>query len=107
MTTVAIGWIAAGGIGILGILILACWVLGLADIFRRPDFDRGKNAGGVLVRPPPAKGGEGPPPPKGPHPPRRGRAGRPGCDQGPKLLTALAACPPVAQQAVHGHGADD
>jgi hypothetical protein len=49
MTTVAIGWIAAGGIGILGILILACWVLGLADIFSRPDFDRGKKSAWVLI----------------------------------------------------------
>jgi hypothetical protein len=47
--TVAIGWIAAGGVGIAGVLIIACWVLGLVDIFKRPDFDRGKRSAWVLI----------------------------------------------------------
>lgn len=47
--TVAIGWIASGGIGIAGILIIACWVLGLVDIFKRPDFDRGKRSAWILI----------------------------------------------------------
>ena len=49
MTTVALGWIAAGGIGILGILILICWVLGLVDIAKRPDLDRGKRSAWILI----------------------------------------------------------
>jgi hypothetical protein len=49
MTTVAIGWIASGGIGILGILIIACWVLGIVDIVRRPDLDRGKRSAWILI----------------------------------------------------------
>jgi hypothetical protein len=49
MTTVAIGWIAAGGIGILGILILICWFLGLVDVTKRPDFDRGKKSAWILI----------------------------------------------------------
>ncbi len=49
MQTVAIGWIASGGIGILGILILACWVLGLVDVTKRPDFDRRKKSAWILI----------------------------------------------------------
>ena len=49
MKTVALGWIAAGGIGILGILILICWVLGIVDIFKRPDLDRGKRSAWILI----------------------------------------------------------
>ena len=49
MKTVALGWIASGGVGILGILILICWVLGLVDVTRRPDFDRGKRAAWILI----------------------------------------------------------
>jgi hypothetical protein len=49
MQTVALGWIASGGIGILGILILICWALGLIDVFKRPDLDRGKRAAWILI----------------------------------------------------------
>jgi hypothetical protein len=49
MQTVALGWIASGGIGILGILIIVCWVLGLLDIFKRPDFDRRKRSAWILI----------------------------------------------------------
>jgi hypothetical protein len=49
MQTVALGWIASGGIGILGILILICWVLGVVDVLKRPDFDRGKRSAWILI----------------------------------------------------------
>ena len=49
MKTVALGWIASGGIGILGILIIVCWVLGLVDISKRPDFDRRQRSAWILI----------------------------------------------------------
>lgn len=44
-----IGWFATVGIGVLGLFIIVLWVLGLVDVFRRPDFDRGKRAAWVLI----------------------------------------------------------
>ena len=49
MLTVAIGWFASAGIGIVGLMIVILWVLGLIDVFKRPDFDRGKRAAWVLI----------------------------------------------------------
>jgi hypothetical protein len=49
MQTVAIGWFATAGIGILGVIIIILWVLGLIDVFKRPDFDRGKRSAWVLI----------------------------------------------------------
>jgi Phospholipase_D-nuclease N-terminal len=37
---VAIGFFAVFGIGILGLIILALWVVGLVDLAKRPDLDR-------------------------------------------------------------------
>jgi nitrate reductase gamma subunit len=37
------------GFGILGLLILAVWILGLADVFRRQDLDRGARAAWVCI----------------------------------------------------------
>jgi hypothetical protein len=37
---VAIGFFAVFGIGVLGLIILVLWVLGLIDLFKRPDLDR-------------------------------------------------------------------
>lgn len=49
MTTVALGWFASAGIGILGVIIIICWVLGLMDVTKRPDFDRGKKSAWILI----------------------------------------------------------
>jgi hypothetical protein len=37
------------GFGILGLLIGAVWALGLVDVFRRTDLDRGSRAAWVLI----------------------------------------------------------
>ena len=37
------------GLGILGLLILVLWIVGLVDIFRRSDLDRQHKAGWILV----------------------------------------------------------
>jgi len=49
VTTVALGWFASAGIGILGVIIIICWVLGLIDVTKRPDFDRGKKSAWILI----------------------------------------------------------
>ena len=49
MRTIALGWFASAGIGILGVIILICWVLGLADVTKRPDFDRAKKSAWILI----------------------------------------------------------
>ena len=49
MQTVALGWFASAGIGVLGVIILICWVLGLIDVVKRPDFDRGKRSAWILI----------------------------------------------------------
>jgi hypothetical protein len=37
------------GFGILGLLIGVVWALGLVDVFRRADLDRGSRAAWVLI----------------------------------------------------------
>jgi uncharacterized BrkB/YihY/UPF0761 family membrane protein len=37
------------GFGILGLLIAAVWILGLVDVFRRTDLDRGSRSAWVLI----------------------------------------------------------
>ena len=37
------------GFGILGLLALVLWVVGLVDAARRPDLDRGKRAAWILL----------------------------------------------------------
>jgi hypothetical protein len=36
-----LGFFPAVGIGIFGLLILGLWIVGLVDVARRPDLDRG------------------------------------------------------------------
>jgi hypothetical protein len=49
MLTIALGWFAITGLGVLGLLILILWVTGLVDVARRPDFDRRKRAAWILI----------------------------------------------------------
>ncbi len=49
MLPVALGWFATAGIGVLGVVILILWAIGLIDVARRPDFDRRKKAAWVLI----------------------------------------------------------
>ena len=49
MTTLAL-WYAVFGFGILGVVILILWVLGLIDVLtKRSDLDRGQKSGWVLL----------------------------------------------------------
>ena len=36
-----LGLFWAFGIGIFGLVVLICWIIGLVDVTRRPDLDRG------------------------------------------------------------------
>lgn len=49
MLTVGLGWFAVSGIGVLGVIILICWVLGIADVLKRPDFDTAKRSAWILI----------------------------------------------------------
>ncbi len=49
MLVLAIGWFASFGIGLLGILILAMWAIGLVDLSRRPDLERADRLRWVLL----------------------------------------------------------
>jgi len=46
---VALGGFWFLGWGILGILILALWIVGIVDITKRPDLDRGHRAAWILI----------------------------------------------------------
>jgi hypothetical protein len=48
MSTLAV-WYAVFGFGILGLLIFACWVIGLVDILKRRDLDRAHRSAWILV----------------------------------------------------------
>jgi Phospholipase_D-nuclease N-terminal len=45
----AIGWLASSGIGLFGILIFTLWIIGLVDLFRRPDLERGDRLRWMLL----------------------------------------------------------
>ena len=45
----AIGLFWAFGGGILGLLIIAMWIVGLVDISRRPDLEGSTKAGWILL----------------------------------------------------------
>ena len=46
---VAIGFFAVFGFGILGLIILVLWVLGLLDLAKRPDLDRRARMGWLAL----------------------------------------------------------
>ena len=36
----ALGWFATSGIGIIGVMIVILWIIGLVDLSKRPDLDQ-------------------------------------------------------------------
>lgn len=49
MLILALGWFASAGFGILGLVVLTLWVLGIMDVLKRPDFDRARRSAWILI----------------------------------------------------------